>query len=95
MAIDVSRLKVPAGSLVVDAALVVALIWGAATMTEQLEQINARVDAIESGNIRHNGEARLLVLERRADDSDEFKKEMRAQLGRIEDKLDRIYAAAK
>ena len=95
MAIDVSRLKVPAGSLVVDAALVISLIWGAATMTEQLDQINTRVDAIENGHIRQNSESRISVLERRADESDEFKKEMRTQLSRIEDKLDRIYAVSK
>jgi len=92
MAFDVSRLKVPAGSLVVDTALVVALVWGGATMTEQLQQISKRIDTIENGHIRQNSEARIMVLERRADESDEFKREMRAQLTRIEEKLDRIYA---
>ena len=90
MAMDLSRFKVPAGSLLMDTALVVALVWNGATMTNQLQQISRRVDAIENGHIRQNSEARIMVLERRADESDEFKREMRAQLNRIEEKLDRI-----
>lgn len=88
--VDLARFKVPAGSLVVDASLVVALLWGAATMTEQLKAINVRVDTLEAAGIRANSEARILVLERRADEMAEFKGEIRAQLTRIEDKLDRI-----
>jgi hypothetical protein len=88
--VDLARFRVPAGSLVVDASLVLALLWGAATMTEQLKAINLRIDSLESAAIRSNSDARILVLERRADEMAEFKGEIRAQLARIEDKLDRI-----
>lgn len=90
MAVDLSRFKVPVGSLVLDAALVIALIVSDTRQTEQLSQINQRVQTIEAGHIRQNSEARIMVLERRADESDDFKREMRSQLNRIEDKLDRI-----
>ena len=90
MAVDLSRFKVPVGSLVLDAALVIALIVSDTRQTEQLSQINQRVQTIEAGHIRQNSEARTMVLERRADESDDFKREMRSQLNRIEDKLDRI-----
>lgn len=87
---DFSRLKVPPGSLVIDASLVLALLWGAATMTEQLKSMNDRISTIESAAIRSNSDARILVLERRADEMSEWKGEIRAQLTRIEDKLDRL-----
>jgi hypothetical protein len=90
VSLDLSKFRVPAGSLVVDSALVVALIWGGATMTEQLGQISRRVAEIEQGAVRSNSDARLMVLERRADEMSEWKGEMREQLNRIEDKLDRL-----
>lgn len=95
MAIDTSRFKVPAGSLVVDFTLVLALLWGGARMTERLEQIGHRVDAIEETAIRTNTDGRVQVLERRAEEQAEFKREVRDQLNRIEDKLDQIAAAKR
>lgn len=90
---DLQKFKVPPGSLVVDTALVAALIWGAAQMTAQLEAINKRVDVIDAEHVRQNSAARILVLERRADEMSEWKGEVRGQLNRIEDKLDRVYQA--
>ena len=95
MALDLSKFKVPAGSLLVDTSLVVALVWSTSTMTQQLDQMNRRIDSIENGHIRSNADARIMVLERRAEEYDEFRRDMRAQLNRIEDKLDRLANAER
>ena len=47
MAIDLSNLKISFGSLIVDAALVLAIIWWGATMTERLDAISKRMDDVE------------------------------------------------
>lgn len=87
--IDRSSWRVPAGSLVVDGALVVSLVWSMATMTARLEQIDARISSVEQREISVQSEPRLRVLERRADEMIEFKAEVREQLNRIEEKLDK------
>lgn len=91
------KMKVPAGSLIVDTALVIALLVGQAKMTEQITGVQDRVNEIEQGHIRSNTDARVLVLEQRANQAvtsqAEFKAEVRTQLDRIETKLDRIYEA--
>jgi len=87
--IDTSKWRVPAGSLVVDGALVLSLVWSIATTTEQLEQLSVRLAGMESKASTVQTEPRLSVLERRADEMTEFKSEVRQQLNRIEDKLDR------
>lgn len=87
--IDASKWRVPAGSLLVDGALVLSLVWSMATMSEKLEQFSARMDDIEQRETVVQSEPRLRVLERRADEMTEFKAEVREQLNRIEEKLDR------
>jgi uncharacterized membrane protein len=87
--IDTSKWRVPAGSLAVDGALVVSLVWAMGSMTEQLNQMSDRINEVEQREIMVQSEPRLRVLERRADEMVEFKAEVRAQLDRIEEKLDR------
>jgi uncharacterized protein YPO0396 len=95
MALDPSRFKVPAGSLLMDGALVVALVWSGATMTERLEQIAHRVSGVEvQQQATRTSDARIMVLERRADEMSEYKLEMREQLNRIEDKIDKLNGQA-
>lgn len=89
--IDTSKWRVPAGSLVVDGALVLSLVWSIATTTEQLQQMNHRLSEVESREVSTQIEPRLRVLERRADENVEFKAEVKQQLNRIEDKLDKAF----
>lgn len=88
--IDTSlKWRVPAGSLVVDGALVISLIWSIASQTEQLRHMNERLTIIEQLESSLQTEPRLRVLERRADEVVEFKSEVKHQLNRIEEKLDK------
>lgn len=88
--IDTSlKWRVPAGSLVVDGALVISLIWAIASQTEQLRHMNERLTSIEKLEGSLQTEPRLRVLERRADEVVEFKSEVKHQLNRIEEKLDK------
>lgn len=88
--IDTSlKWRVPAGSLVVDGALVISLIWAIASQTEQLRHMNERLTIIEQLESSLQTEPRLRVLERRADEVVEFKSEVKHQLNRIEEKLDK------
>lgn len=88
--IDTSlKWRVPAGSLVVDGALVISLIWSIASQTEQLRHMNERLTSIEKLEGSLQTEPRLRVLERRADEVVEFKSEVKHQLNRIEEKLDK------
>lgn len=87
---DLTKIRAPAGSLVVDGVLVASMLWYGGQLTERLEHISARVDSIEDYHTRVNGESRLYVLERRAVEMSEDRTELRAQLTRIEEKLDAL-----
>lgn len=87
---DLTKIRAPAGSLVVDGVLVASMLWYGGQLTERLEHISARVDSIEDYHTRVNGESRLYVLERRAVEMSEDRAELRAQLTRIEEKLDAL-----
>jgi len=89
------RLKMPFGSLVIDGALVVSLIWSWATMTETLRSFDIRLHNVEVAADRHGGyESRLSVVEASqvAQDKnyEELKLDIVKRLDRIESKLDRI-----
>lgn len=86
--IDTKSWRVPAGSLVVDSALVVALIWSMATTTEQVRTMNERITAIDQAHIRQNMEPRVNVLEQRANEVDKKLDKMDLKLDKIYDKLD-------
>jgi len=89
------RLKVPTGSLLIDGALVIALIWSWATMTETLRSFDTRLHNVEVTADRHGGyESRLSVIEATelAQDKnyEELKLDIVKRLDRIEAKLDKI-----
>lgn len=65
---DLEKLRIPLGSLVVDASLVVALIWWGATMTARLENISERVRTVEAVKVTPETERRLSVIETREEE---------------------------
>ena len=79
---DLSKFRVPLGSLVVDASLVVALIWWGATMTSKLDEMNRRIANVEQVKIQPEADRRIAVIEARLADQT-------SRLQSIEDKLDR------
>lgn len=97
MAVDLSRFRVPAGSLVVDAGLVLALLYGQAQITERLKAFDARMVAVEQSSATVAAESRLKVLERENVIQDrefiEFKGDIVKRLDQMDSKLDLIYRA--
>lgn len=81
--VDFSKLRVPLGSLVVDASLVLALIWWGATMTQKLEEMSRRIETVEQVKIQPEADRRIAVIEARLADQT-------TRLQSIEDKLDRV-----
>jgi hypothetical protein len=79
---DLSKFRVPLGSLVVDASLVVALIWWGATMTQRLDEMSRRIQNVEQVKIQPEADRRIAVIEARLADQTN-------RLQSIEDKLDR------
>lgn len=79
---DLSKFRVPLGSLVVDASLVIALIWGAATMTQRLDEMSRRIEMVEQVKIQPEADRRIAVIEAQLANQTE-------RLKSIEDKLDR------
>lgn len=82
-ATDLSKFRVPLGSLVVDASLVVALIWWGATMTQRLDEMSRRIQTVEQMKIQPEADRRIAVIEARLADQT-------TRLQSIEDKLDRV-----
>lgn len=80
---DLSKFRVPLGSLVVDASLVVALIWWGATMTQRLDEMSRRIQNVEQVKIQPEADRRIAVIEARLADQT-------TRLQSIEDKLDRV-----
>lgn len=81
--LNLSKLRVPIGSLVVDASLVIALIWWGASMTEKFSVLSKRMDMIEQVKIQPEADRRIAVIESRMVDTT-------VRLQSIEAKLDRI-----
>lgn len=80
---DLSKFKVPTGSLLVDGGLVLALVVWGTQMTSSLEQIAKRVEKVESQTIQPEADRRIAVIEARLLDT-------QSRLQSIEDKLDRV-----
>lgn len=80
--IDMSKFKVPTGSLLVDGGLVVALIIWGTQMTSSLDAISARLEKVEQQSIQPEADRRIAVIEARLADTTE-------RLQSIENKLDR------
>ena len=85
---DLSKFRVPIGSLMVDASLVVALIWWGATMTQRLDEMSRRIQTVESQKIQPEADRRIAVIEARLADQTN-------RLQSIEDKLDRALDRAR
>lgn len=92
--VDLSKWRVPAGSLMVDASLVVALVWNAATMTESLKHLSERMDKVEKiAEISvPDAQGRLRVLEDQNGVQDralrELKEDIVKRLDSLDNKLD-------
>lgn len=84
------KFRVPLGSLVVDASLVVALIWWGATMTERLEQMSRRIDSLDGRGTQVQADRRLAVIETQQADDNRNMAEIREHLLRVEEKVDRL-----
>lgn len=82
-ALDLSKFRVPLGSLAVDASLVVALVWWGAQMTERFDQMIRRLEALESQKIQPDADRRLAVLESAAAADARWRE-------RIEQKIDQL-----
>ena len=81
--IDMSKFKVPTGSLLVDGGLVVALIIWGTQMTSKLDAISQRLQKVEQTTIQPEADRRIAVIEARVADTN-------IRLQSIEAKLDRV-----
>lgn len=83
-----SRFRVPLGSLVVDGALVLTLVFSTGQMMERFDQMDHRVQEIE----HIEASTRLSALEMRSTHMERYQNELKAdivkRLDRIEDMLD-------
>ena len=80
---DISRFKVPPGSLVLDVALVIGLVYSMGQITERLENMSNRLEAVESVKIQPEADRRIAVIEAQMASQTE-------RLKSIETKLDRV-----
>jgi tetrahydromethanopterin S-methyltransferase subunit G len=80
---DISRFKVPPGSLILDAALVFTLVYSLGQMTERLEGISKRIEVVEAVKIQPEADRRIAVIEAQMANQTE-------RLKSIESKLDRV-----
>lgn len=94
--LDLTKLRMPIGSMVVDIALVVAIIYGGGQLTEKLSQVSARVERIENRELvmTNNGRA-IGVLEARQNADDQFRVELNHRLDKLEEGQNAILVAVK
>lgn len=90
MAVDLSKYRVPLGSLIVDMSMVVTLIWWGATITERLEQLSKRIDGIDGSTTQVAADKRIAVVEARQNEVDRRLLDLKDQNSRIETKVDRL-----
>lgn len=82
---DFSRLRIPLGSLAVDATLVVALIWWGAQMTSHLGEMDRRLAAVEKQSIQPEADKRLALLEAEAISARMWRERMERKLDDVLD----------
>jgi hypothetical protein len=99
---DFKNFKAPVGSMIIDGALVIALIWSQASTVATLDGFNTRLHAAESTlQNRSTLEPRLSVVEvqikngaeadqQLKEDQMELKADIVKRLERIESKLDQV-----
>ena len=80
--------RIPVGSLIVDGAMVLMLVYTAGRMTNSLENIDRRVGIMEARDITPEAARRISVLEEQARHADAESDQLIAQLTRIEEKID-------
>ena len=84
-----AKFRVPLGSLIVDGALVLTLVFSTGQMMERFDTMDRRLQNIEE----LQAETRLSALEMRANQSDRYQSELKndivKRLDRIETMLDR------
>ncbi len=82
------RLRIPLGSLLVDSALVLTLVFTAGQMTSRFEAMDSRLAAVESRSINERLPERTALLEQRMAQGERDRAEILDALHRIEAKLD-------
>lgn len=80
---DIQKFKVPPGSLVLDVALVIGLVYAMGQITERLEGISKRLEVVEAVKIQPEADRRIAVIETQMASQTE-------RLKSIETKLDRV-----
>ena len=80
--------RIPVGSLIVDGAMVLMLVYTAGRMTNSLENIDRRVGIIEQRDITPEAARRISVLEEQTRHADAETDQLLTQLTRIEQKID-------
>lgn len=88
MADLLDKLRMPLGSLVVDAGLVLTLAFTAGQITSRLETMDLRLAAVEQSSRVDRIPERMATLESKAAQSDRDRAEILEALHRIEAKLD-------
>ena len=82
------KLRMPLGSLVVDAGLVLTLAFTAGQITSRLETMDLRLAAVEQADRADRVPERMATLESKAAQADRDRAEILEALHRIEAKLD-------
>lgn len=88
MSAVLDRLRLPIGSLIVDGALVLTLVYSAGQMTERFQVMDRRLIEVERRTIDEKLAQRTAILEQRASLYDRDRSEIIDSLRRIETKLD-------
>lgn len=88
MADLLDKLRMPLGSLVVDAGLVLTLAFTAGQITSRLETMDLRLAAVEQSSRVDRIPERMATLESKAAQCDRDRAEILEALHRIEAKLD-------
>jgi hypothetical protein len=96
MGLDLDRLRLPLGSIVVDTGLVIALVITNAQLVERMKAFDDRLVLVEKTavTITPQANARISVIERenaiQDRDLDQFRQEVTHKLEVQDQKLDRI-----
>lgn len=88
MADLLDKLRMPLGSLVVDAGLVLTLAFTAGQLTSRLEAMDLRLARVEQSDRADRIPERMATLESKAAQCDRDRAEILEALHRIEAKLD-------
>ena len=88
---EVLRRRAPLGLLAVDVGLLITVIWWGATLTERQEQISRRLQTMDGSG----ADRRLSVIEARLSEGDRRFGEIRAQMDRVEGKVDQLLVRAQ